>query len=111
MSITANNVFSGPSSGSPGYASWRALVAADIPSLPYIPLATATAGNLLIGSGTAWVTNAMSGDATIDSAGVAVSSAIDLTQAQTLQVTCTFSANQVSANTCTQRMLTVKAMN
>ena len=31
---------------------------------------TATAGNLLIGSGTAWVTNAMSGDATINSTGV-----------------------------------------
>lgn len=30
---------------------------------------TATAGNLLIGSGTAWVTQAMSGDATITSAG------------------------------------------
>lgn len=31
---------------------------------------TATAGNLLIGSGTAWVTNAMSGDVTINSTGV-----------------------------------------
>jgi hypothetical protein len=30
---------------------------------------TATSGNLLIGSGTAWVTNAMSGDATISSSG------------------------------------------
>lgn len=30
---------------------------------------TATAGNLLIGSGTQWVTNAMSGDATLTSAG------------------------------------------
>lgn len=32
--------------------------------------ATATSGNLLIGSGSAWVTQAMSGDATITSAGV-----------------------------------------
>lgn len=32
--------------------------------------ATATSGNLLIGSGTSWVTNAMSGDITINSTGV-----------------------------------------
>ncbi len=36
---------------------------------------TATSGNLLIGSGTAWVSNAMSGDITIDSTGVTAISA------------------------------------
>jgi hypothetical protein len=40
---------------------------------------TATAGNLLIGSGTQWVTNAMSGDVTINSTGVTAIGAAKVT--------------------------------
>ncbi len=48
--------------------------------------ATATAGNLLIGSGTEWVTNAMSGDATISSVGA-------VTLANTAVVAATYTVN------------------
>lgn len=34
---TANTIFAGPSSGSPAAPAFRALVASDIPALPYIP--------------------------------------------------------------------------
>jgi len=44
--------------------------------------ATATSGNLLIGSGTAWVTNAMTGDITINSSGVTAIGANKVTNAQ-----------------------------
>ena len=47
-SRTANTVFAGPSSGSAGNASWRALVAADIPSLNASKI---TAGTLPIARG------------------------------------------------------------
>lgn len=42
---------------------------------------TATSGNLLIGSGTTWVTNAMSGDITINSTGVTAIGANKVTSA------------------------------
>jgi len=42
---------------------------------------TATAGNLLIGSGTAWVSNAMSGDVTINSSGVSAIGSSKVTNA------------------------------
>lgn len=42
---------------------------------------TATSGNLLIGSGSAWVTNAMSGDITISSTGVTAIGATKVTNA------------------------------
>jgi len=42
---------------------------------------TATSGNLLIGSGTEWVTNAMSGDITINSTGVTAIGALKVTNA------------------------------
>src|SRR6185369_1985993 len=50
---------------------------------------TATAGNLLIGSGSAWVTNAMTGDITITSAGVTAIGANKVT-------TTTINANAVT---------------
>lgn len=47
---------------------------------------TATSGNILIGSGTAWVTNAVSGDITIGSTGVTVIGANKVTYAKFQQV-------------------------
>ena len=46
---------------------------------------TATAGNLLIGSGTTWATNPVSGDITLSSAGVSVIGANKVTNAQLRQ--------------------------
>lgn len=48
---------------------------------------TATAGNLLIGSGTAWVTNPMSGDVTIGSTGVTAIGANKVANSQLAQAT------------------------
>ena len=48
---TANFVFAGPTSGSAAAPTFRALVAADIPSLSYLPLAGGTlSGNLTLSS-------------------------------------------------------------
>jgi hypothetical protein len=58
---------------------------------------TATAGNLLIGSGTAWVTKAMSGDATINSGGtVAVASVGGNTDVAFTDVAQSFTAGQAN---------------
>lgn len=46
---------------------------------------TATAGNILIGSGTTWATNPVSGDITLSSAGVSVIGANKVTNAQLRQ--------------------------
>lgn len=51
----ANTVFAGPSSGSPAVPTFRALVAADIPTLPYISTtlgATAISGGLTVSGNT-----------------------------------------------------------
>src|SRR6185369_9109717 len=96
---TANTVLAGPTTGSAATPTWRALVAADIPAVSpsgsaggdlsgtypnptvakintvALGTTTATAGNLLIGSGTAWVTNPLTGDLTITSAGVGTAAA------------------------------------
>lgn len=48
---------------------------------------TATSGNILIGSGTTWVTNAMSGDITINSTGVTAIGALKVTNAMIANTT------------------------
>lgn len=67
-SATQNYVFAAPS-GSSGTPSFRALVAGDIPSLPYLGT-TLTSANILVGDGSNAATAvALSGDATLANTG------------------------------------------
>lgn len=67
---TANRVFAGPATGAATAPTFRALVAADIPALPYIST-TLTSGNILVGNVSNVATSiAMSGDTTITNGGV-----------------------------------------
>jgi hypothetical protein len=67
-SQSANTVFAAPN-GSAGAPTFRALVAGDIPSLPYIST-TLTSANIIVGNGSNVATAvSLSGDATISNAG------------------------------------------
>lgn len=67
---TANTVFAGATSGGAITPTFRALVAADIPALPYIS-STLNSGRILVGNiSNLAVSVAMSGDTTITNAGV-----------------------------------------
>ena len=62
---TANFVFAGPTSGGAATPGFRALVAADIPALPYVTGTGLTAGQLIIGAGSSAITvGNLSGDVT-----------------------------------------------
>jgi hypothetical protein len=66
----ANTVLAGPSAGVPATPTFRSLVAADIPALPYIST-TLTSANIIVGDGTNTAAAvSMSGDATISNTGV-----------------------------------------
>ena len=75
-SATQNYVFAAPS-GSSGTPSFRALVAGDIPSLPYLS-ATLASTNILVGNGSNVATAvALSGDATLANTGAVTVSSFD----------------------------------
>lgn len=62
---SANRVFAGPSSGGASTPSFRALVAADIPALPYVTGTSLTAGQLIVGAGSSAIAvGNLSGDVT-----------------------------------------------
>jgi hypothetical protein len=66
----ANTVLAGPSAGVPATPTFRSLVAADIPALPYIST-TLTSANIIVGDGTNTAAAvSMSGDASISNTGV-----------------------------------------
>jgi len=70
---------------------------------------TATAGNLLIGSGTDWVSTALSGDITVDSAGVTSVAAdslnfADFVDAMALDANTTIAANHINTLTMTSTL-------
>lgn len=73
----ANVVFAGPSSGAASVPTFRALVAADIPALPYVTGTGLTAGQLIIGAGSSAIAvGNLSGDVT--TSGSAAASVIKL---------------------------------
>jgi hypothetical protein len=75
-SATQNYIFAAPS-GSSGTPSFRALVAGDIPSLPYVSTSL-TSANLLVGNGSNVATAvALSGDATLANTGAITVSSFD----------------------------------
>jgi hypothetical protein len=61
---TANTIFSGPTTGSAASPSFRALVAADIPSLDAAKINSGTLGTARLGSGTANSSVFLRGDST-----------------------------------------------
>lgn len=66
---TANMVLAGPTSGGAAAATFRALVAADIPALPYAS-STLTSAHIFVGDGSNVATDvAMSGDISISNTG------------------------------------------
>jgi hypothetical protein len=74
---TANFVFAGPTSGGAATPGFRALVAADIPALPYVTSTSLTAGGLIIGAGgSAIAVGNLTGDVT--TSGSTASSVIKL---------------------------------
>ncbi len=66
---SANTIFAGPSTGSPAAPTFRSLVAADIPALPYAS-STLTSAHIFVGNVSNVATDvAMSGDISINNAG------------------------------------------
>jgi len=61
---SANNVFAGPNTGSAASPTFRALVAADIPSLDAAKVTTGIFGTARLGSGSASSTTCLKGDQT-----------------------------------------------
>lgn len=78
---SANTVFSGPTTGVAATPTFRSLVAADIPSLPYSS-STLTSAHLFVGNVSNVATDtAITGDVTIDNTGVTAIGATKVTNA------------------------------
>ena len=83
----ANTVFAGPASGPDAPPTFRALVVADIPALPYLST-TLPSADLFVGNGSNVATAvALSGDATITNAGVLTIANLAVTNAKIANAT------------------------
>lgn len=92
---SANTVFAGPTSGGPAEPTFRSLVAADIPSLPYLSSAL-TSAHIFVGNGSNIATDvALSGDATLSNTGVLTITKGNLTDVGTDGITITGGTNAV----------------
>lgn len=96
---TANKVFSGPSSGPSAVPTFRSLVLADIPSLPYIS-STLTNSHILVGNGSNIATDvAVSGDIALANTGAMTVSTVGSSSAANVHAAELLANASTSANT------------
>lgn len=95
---TANKVFAGPTSGGAAQPTFRSLVTADIPSLPYAS-STLTSAHIFVGNGSNVATDvAVTGDVTISNAGVTAIGTNKVANSQLAQMSAhTFKGNNTGS--------------